>query len=52
MHWNWRQRADSLECGGLTPLSYGEARLASEEQRFVLLRVFFSHRPTPLMSAA
>jgi hypothetical protein len=32
-------RADFLECGGLTPLSYGEARLAREEQRLLLLRV-------------
>jgi len=30
-----------LECGGLPPLSYGEARLASEEQRLPLLRVLF-----------
>ena len=29
-----------MECGGSTPLCYGEARLASEEQRLLLLRVF------------
>jgi hypothetical protein len=28
-----------MECGGLTPLCYGEARLAREEQRLLLLRV-------------
>ena len=41
-HWRLftsRSCRDFLECGGLTPLSYGEARLASEEQRLSLLRV-------------
>jgi hypothetical protein len=27
-----------MECGGSTPLCYGEARLASEQQRLSLLR--------------
>ena len=31
-----------MECEGWTSLCYGEARLASEEQRLVLLRVLFS----------
>jgi hypothetical protein len=33
-----------MECGGLPPLSYGEARLASEEQCLLLLRVFCCSR--------
>jgi hypothetical protein len=37
--------ADFLECGGLTPLCYGEAQLASEEQRFLLLQVLFDFCP-------